>query len=271
MLDIPPLLAVDQPPLLSLCSHRLGGCSKSFMGQLLIDAGCRSALNLDILENDSQRIYDAYGHVQHILLPPTDTIVHDPIADLRVHAGLDRAILKSDHATCIIYDCAAGALNRHTYVVDQLDIGLRLNAMERHCLVLVPTSARDDIAREAIATFEVWRELLPHPHRVVPVVSQRDGDIHNLPKGHDLHTLMKLATDGAFLLPRIPMSILNDIRRSGLTLYELADTSNPLATAAMAAEIGLDPTIVQLMRRAAGSLLSETDPQMVRLGFPLGL
>lgn len=271
MLDIPELVAAAQPPLVAITSQRLGGCGKSLGGQIVVDGAYRSGLTPRIFENDGQHFYAPYGDVRHVLLPPTDEVVHDQIADIRVHSGFDQALLGAKPDDCLIYDCAAGALNRHTFVVDQLDVGLRLEAMGRHALVLVMTSAREDIAREALETFEVWRDLLPEPHRIVPMISQRDGDIRKLPAGHDLHKLLGIASDGAFLLPRIPMAIVNDIRRSGFKLCDLADTRNPLATAEMARKMGMDPTIVQMMRRSSGTLLSETDEQMTRLGFTLGL
>jgi len=271
MLTIPELTTSDKPPLLTLASQRLGGCGKSLGGQITVDSSYRSALDLHIFENDGQNFYDPYGTVRHVSLPPTDEVVHDQIADVRVHAELDRALLGAGANDCLIYDCAAGSLNRHTYVIDQLDIGPRLVAMDRHALVFVMTSARDDIARQGLETFEVWRDLLPSPHRIVPMISQRDGDIHQVPAGHDLRKLLKIATEGAFLVPRVPMTVVNDIRRSGLKLCELADTRNPLATAEMARKMAMDPTIVQLMRRSASALLSQTDEQMMRLGFTLGL
>ncbi|MGV8855897.1 MAG: hypothetical protein ACOH2L_14770, partial [Devosia sp.] len=189
MLEIPELVASELPPLLTLTSQRLGGSGKSLGGQIIVDGSYRSALDLHIFENDNQRFYDPYGPVQHVPLPPTEEVVHDPIADVRIHAGLDRALLAAGPNDCLIYDCAAASINRHTYVVDQLDVGLRLEAMGRHALVLVLTSARDDIARDALETFEVWRDLLPGTHRIVPMISQRDGNIHKLPTGHDLRKL----------------------------------------------------------------------------------
>jgi len=271
MLDIPEIVAANQPPAIAMITQKPGGCSKSFGTQIVVDGAYRSGLDLHIFQNDNQPFYDPYGAVHHTPLPATDEVVHDPIADVRVHSLFDRTLLQAGSTDCLIYDCAAGSLNRHTYIVDQLDLGLRLAAMGRHILILVPTSAREDIARESLETVEVWRDLLPEPHRIVPMISQRDGDIHRLPSGHDLRKLMKIATDGAYLLPRIPMSVLNDIRRSGMKLCDLADPRNPLATAEMARTMGMDPTIVQLMRRAAGTLLSETDEQTMRLGFTLGL
>ncbi|WP_127143893.1 hypothetical protein [Pelagibacterium montanilacus] len=271
MLDIPEIVAAPQSPLLTIPSHRLGGSAKSFMSQILVDAGHRSGLDLKIFENDSQRFYDPYASVQHILFPPTDVVVHDPIADVRVHSVLDRALLEAGPNDCLIYDTSAASINRLTFVMDQLDVALRLVAMERHALIVVPTSAREDIARDALETYEVWRDLLPAPHRVVPAVSQRDGDIHTLPAGHDLRKLLKVAEDGAFLMPQVPMTIIDGIRRSGLMLFRLGDSRNPLETAEMAKKMGMDPTLVQMMRRAAGTILSETDEQMRRLGFILGL
>tara|TARA_A100001391_G_scaffold205405_1_gene205801 strand:+ start:1529 stop:2344 length:816 start_codon:yes stop_codon:yes gene_type:complete len=271
MLEIPDLVAAERPPLLTLTSHRLGGTGKSLSGQIVVDAAYRSGLNLAIFENDDQNFYDPYGNVHHVVLPATDEVVHDPIADVRVHGEFDRALLEAGPDDCLIYDCAAASINRHTYVIDQLDVGPRLEAMGRHALVLVPTSAREDIAREALETYEVWRDLLPTPHRIVPMISQRDGDVRHLPAGHDLRKLVKLTGDGAFLVPRIPTAIINDVRRSGMKLCELADTRNLLATKEMARKIGMDPTIVQMMRRSAGTVLSETDAQMRCLGFTLGL
>lgn len=271
MFEIPELLVAEQPPLLILISHRIGGSGKSLGGQIFCDGAYRSMLNPHIFENDSQRFFDPYGNVHHVPLPPTEEVVHDQIADIRVHIEFDRALLNAAHSDCLIYDCAAASINRHTFVIDQLDIGLRLEAMGRHALVLVPTSAREDIAREAVECWQIWRDLLPSPHRVVPMISQRDGNIHTLPAGHDLRKLLKMSSDGAFLLPRVAMSVVNDIRLSGLKLCELGDSRNPLATAEMAQKMGMDPTLVQMMRRVAGGLLQDTDDQMRRLGFTLAL
>lgn len=271
MLDIPELVAQERPPLLTMNSHLLGGAGKSLGGHICADAAYRSGLALHIFENDGQRFYDPYVSVNQVVLPPSEELLHDQIADIRVHRGFDKALRDAGPTDCVIYDCAAASLNRHTFVVDQLDIGLRLEAMGRYALILVPTSAREDISREALVTWEVWRDLLPSPHLIVPMISQRDGNVHSLPAGHDLRKLLKLANDGALLLPRIAMSVVNDIRLSGLKLCELGDSRNPLATAQMADKMGMDPTLVQMMRRVAAGLLEDTDAQMQRLGFTLAL
>lgn len=129
MLEIPDLVAAERPPLLTLTSHRLGGTGKSLSGQIVVDAAYRSGLNLAIFENDDQNFYDPYGNVHHVVLPATDEVVHDPIADVRVHGEFDRALLEAGPDDCLIYDCAAASINRHTYVIDQLDVDPRLEAM----------------------------------------------------------------------------------------------------------------------------------------------
>lgn len=271
MLEIPELAVQQQPPLLILSSHPLGGCSKSFTTQIFVDGAYRAGLNLHIVENDNQRFYDPYGDVNHLPMPPAEELIHDQLADIRAHAGFDKAVREAKPNDCVTYDCAAASLNRHTFVIDQLDVALRLEAMERYIMVAIPTSAREDIARQALEAWEVWRDLLPSPHIIIPVISQRDGDVRRLPEGHDLRKLLRIANDGAFLLPRVPMSVVNDMRLSGLKLCELGDSRNPLATGEMARKMGMDPTLVQLMRRVAAGVLMDTDVQMERLGFTLGL
>jgi hypothetical protein len=271
MIDFPEIPPCDTPPLIVLTQHRLGGSGKSLCGQLLVDAAYRSGLDLKLFENDDQPFYDPYGEVCHIKMPATETVVHNSRADVSAHVSLDRALIAAGPNDCLIYDCSAASINRHTYVFDELDFALRLAAMERYCMVAIPVSARPDLAREALLGFEIWRDLLPFPNRIVPMINQRDGDVHDLPPGHDLHTLIKLASDGVFVIPRTTMAVINDWRRSNMRLCDLADTRDILGTAAMAKKIGQDPTIMQMMRRAAGRLLTESDNQMVRLGFLPGL
>lgn len=271
MLDFPEIPQSDQPPLIVLTQHRIGGSGKSLAAQLLCEAAHRSGLNLSIFDNDEQRFFDAYGTVSRIKLPASESVVHDPIADIRVHAALDRRLHEAQDNECIIYDCAAASIDRHTFVVDELDIALRLQAMDRHCVVFVPVTVRPDIAREAIVAYEIWRDLLDPPNRVIPVLSHRDGDVRNVPAGHDLRKLLKIARDGVLVVPPTPMAVINEIRLSGLRLGEMADPRNILATAEIAHRIGQDPTIFQLMRRASAKLLTGTDAPMRRLGFTLGL
>ena len=271
MTDFPEIPNCDKPPLIVLTQHRLGGSGKSLIGQLFVDAAFRSGLDVGLYENDDQTFYDAYGKVCHIRMPATEVVVHEPRADVTAHGAFDRAVLAAGSNSCLLYDCSAASLNRHTYVFDELDYALRLHAAGRYCLVLIPVSARPDIARESLVAYEVWRDLLPHPNRIVPVINQRDGNVHDLPAGHDVHTLVRQASDGVFVIPRTTMAVINDWRRSGMRLCDLADTRDILGTAAMAEKIGQDPTIMQMMRRAAGRLLTETDPQMIRLGFLQGL
>src|SRR5690606_38137317 len=121
------------------------------------------------------------------------------------------------------YDTSAASLNRLGYVIDMLNIPDRVAAMESHCLVLVPASARPDIASEALATFQVWKSIMPSPHRVVPVIFHRDGDPSRVPEGHPLRALVAVAEDGCIVQPRVPMQVLLAHKGSGLPLYQLAD------------------------------------------------
>lgn len=271
MFDIPEPAISEQPPALALIQQQIGGSGKSFTGQLLADAAYRSERELGIFENDGQRFYDGYGPVTRLLLPPSEEVVHDPIADVRAHSPLSTALSSLSDDGLLLYDCCAANLNRHTFAIQYTNLPERVLATGRHCLILIPSSARPDIAREALTGYEVWRDLLPSPHRVIPVISRRDGTIDHLPAGHDLLKLVKSAADGVLLMPRTPMAIINDIRRSGLRLCDLADMRNPLSTPEIAARIGQDPTIVEMMRRCAGDMIAKFDPQLQRLGFPLGL
>jgi hypothetical protein len=271
MLDFPSLTQRDDAPALVMTSHSSGGASKTTTSLFALDAAWRSSRSLAILENDRQDSLAAYGPVTRVIFAPTEEVVHDPIADIVAHDPLDQALRNLGEATTIFYDGAAASLNRHTYVFEMLNVADRLAALGRHCLVLIPVSARHDLARESLQGYETWRTLLPAPHQIIPVLFHRDGDLRGVPAGHDLRKLLKMASDGVLVQPRVPMPVLIQHRRSGMKLCDLADSRNPLATAEIAARIGIAPSIVEMMRRCAGDALNYMDPQFQRLGFPLGL
>lgn len=271
MLEFPLPTQRDMPPALIVSSHYSGGSSKSQGLIYSADVCWRAGRDLSIFENDRQPILNAYGSVTRVVLSPTEEVVHNSVADIEAHAAFDDALRNVTENTTILYDCAAASLNRHTYIFDMLNVADRLAAMGRYCMVEVPVSARNDLARESLLTYETWRLLLSAEHLVIPFVFHRDGDAGRVPPGHDLHKLISMAGDGVLVQPRIPMPVLTDYRRSGMKLCELADARNPLDTGEMAARIGIHPSLVEMMRRCAGDALTFIDPQFERLGFRLGL
>jgi hypothetical protein len=271
LLDFPPILQREAPPALMMTSHISGGASKTQSSIYALDAAWRAARDLVIFENDRQDIFGAYGPVTRLVLAATEQVVHDPIADIAGHEAFDVALRNTTDKTTILYDGAAASLNRHTYVFDMLNVADRIAALGSYCVVFVPVSARSDLARESLLTFTTWRELLPAPHAIIPVVFHRDGDAGKVPRDHDLAKLVKRADDGVLVQPRVPMAVLTQLRQSGMKLCELADARNPLDTGDIAARIGIAPTLVELMRRCAGDALDFIDPQFERLGFQFGL
>lgn len=263
---------IDVAPGLVIVSQISGGTSKTWTATLIIDAAVRAGRTLKIFENDRQDILGAYGKVNRIKLAATEEVVHNPVADIEVHEDLDTALrrLAKHKDETVVYDTSAASLNRLGYVIDMLNIPDRVAAMESHCLVLVPASARPDIASEALATFQVWKSIMPSPHRVVPVIFHRDGDPSRVPEGHPLRALVAVAEDGCIVQPRVPMQVLLAHKGSGLPLYQLADLRDPLATMDIAKRAGITPVVAELMRRACADVLAEFDPQLARLGFQLG-
>lgn len=271
MLEFPPLVPRDLPPAVAMTSHISGGAGKTTFALMMLDVAWRSSCRLFIFENDRQPCLAAYGDVQRVLLAPAEEIVHDSLADVMNHASFDTTVRGLQPGDFAFYDGAAASLNRHSYVWEMLNFAGRLEAMGRYMMVAVPVTTRADLARESLVVYETWRELLSPAHIVIPVILHRDGDPRKVPAGHDLHTLVKLARDGVIVQPRIPMPILIQQRRSGMKLCELADARDPLTTEAIAKRIGMDPTIVELMRRCSADILTAIDPQLERLGFQLGL
>ncbi|KQN73480.1 hypothetical protein [Devosia sp. Leaf64] len=271
MLDFPEIRQQEMPPLLIMTQHRLGGVGKSLVAHLLAEASHRSLLSLWLYDNDGQQFLKPYGQLTRLLLAATEIVVNDPLADIRAHEALDQRLHMALPNDILLYDGAASSINRHTYAVDQLDFGPRLEAIGRYAMIAIPVTTRPDIARDALVAFEIWRDLLPSPHIIVPFISNRDGDVRNVSPGHDLRKLVKMANDGVVVIPPTPMAIINEIRLSGLTLGDMADPRKILEIAKIAESIGQNPTIFQLMRRASAKLITETDGAMRRLGFTLGL
>jgi hypothetical protein len=271
MLEFPPLVQRKDPPALCVTSQISGGASKTTTLGFALDAAWRSGRNVLIYENDRQDSLRAYGKVTRLAFPPSEDLVHEPLADVYTHGPFDTDLRKLDEKTTLFYDGAANALNRHTYVFETLNVAGRLAARGRYCVIFVPVSARADLAREGLLVFQTWRALLPAPHMVVPVVFHRDGDPSKVAADHDLRRLVAIASDGFITQPRIPMAVLIQHRRSGLKMCDLADARDPLATDAIAKRIGLDPTVVEMMRFNAAEMLRSLDPQFQKLGFTLGL
>lgn len=263
---------VDAPPGLIIVSQISGGTSKTWTSTLVIDAAIRAGRTLHIFENDRQDILQAYGSVRRIKLAATEEVVHNPTADIEVHEDLDAALrrLAEHEDETIVYDTSAASLNRLGYVVDMLNIPDRIVAMGSHCLVLVPVSARQDIASEALVTFKVWKSIMPAPHRVVPVIFYRDGDPTRVSEDHPLRSLVAMAEDGCIVQPRVPLQVLLAHKGSGLPLYQLADLRDPLATMDIAKRAGIAPVMAELLRRACADVLADIDPQMALLGFRHG-
>lgn len=259
------------PPALVLTQQQIGGSGKTFVSQIAIDAAIRAGIDLTIFENDGQTVFDCHGGATRIVLPATEEVVHDPLADVRAHAPLSAALTGLEANAMVFYDGCAASLNRHTFGIQYTNIPERLVAMGRHMVVLLVVSARPDIAREGLICYEVWRDMLGAPHRVIPVVSERDGSTKSLPAGHDVNKLVKMAADGVITLPRIPMPVINEARRTGMRLSDLGDPRNPLDTPDIAGRTGQDAATLELVRRCIGEFLVELDPQLQRLGFPLGL
>ena len=271
MLEFPPVTARDLPPALSVTSHISGGSSKSTTSFYALDAAWRSSRELIILDNDGLDALNAYGKVIRVHLAPTEDVVNEPLADIIAHQPFDQALREMTDKTMIHYDGAAASLNRHTFVMDMLNVPDRLEALGQYGVIYVPVSARLDLAKESLETFKVWRALFQSPHMVIPVVFHRDGDPSRVASDHPLAKLVKTATDGFIVQPRVPMTILTQYRRTGMKLCELADSRDPLGTGELAARIGIAPALVEMMRRCAGDALSAMDPQFQRLGFHLGL
>ena len=259
-------------PGLVIVSQIPGGTSKTWTATLAIDAAVRSGCNVRIFENDTQPILAAYGNVTRIKLASTEDVVHNSTADIEVHAPLDEAIRQFvDHPDqTVVYDTSAASLDRLSYVVDMLNIADRLDAMGSHCVILVPASARPDIASDALTTCKVWRSIMPAPHRVIPVIFHRDGDPTRVPDDHPLRKLVANAEDGVIVQPRVPMPVLLAHKKSGLPVFALADMRDPLATTEIAKRAGIEPVMAELMRRACADVLAEIDPNFERLGFRFG-
>lgn len=259
-------------PSLVIVSQIPGGASKTWTATLAIDAAVRSGRSVRIFENDTQPILGAYGDVTRIKLASTEDVVHNSTADIEVHAPLDEAIRHfADHPDqTVVYDTSAASLDRLSYVVDMLNIADRLEAMGSHCVILVPASARPDIAGDALITCKVWRSIMPHPHRIVPVIFHRDGDPARVPEDHPLREVVAGSEDGVIVQPRVPMPVLLAHKKSGLPIFALADTRDPLATAQIANRAGIEPVMAELMRRACADVLAQIDPGFERLGFRFG-
>lgn len=271
MLDFPPIATRELPPSLTVTTHVSGGSSKTTTSFYTLDAAYRASRDIVIFDNDGIKSLQSYGKVVRVQLAPTETVVNEPLADVEAHADFDEAIRKITDSTLIHYDCAAASVNRHTYIMDMLNVPDRLEALGRYAVLFVPVSARVDLAEESLNTFEAWRALFPEPHMVIPVVFWRDGDPRRVGSNHPLAKLIKIANDGVLVQPRVPMPILTQYRRTGMKLCELADGRDPLDTTKIAARTGIEPHVMEMMRRCAGDALANMDPQFQRLGFPLGL
>jgi hypothetical protein len=271
MLDFPPVEPRDLPPALTIASHIVGGASKTTTGFYVLDAAWRSCLEPIIFSNDEVPIFKSYGTLHHLPLAPTETVVGEPLADIVAHEAFDAALRKWTDKQLLHYDCAAASLNRHSYVMEMLNVADRVVAMGSYATIFVPASARTDLSDGSLETFKVWRSLFPAPHMVIPVVIHRDGNPRQISASHPLAKLVKLASDGVIVQPPVPMSILTEYRRTGMKLWKLADSRDPLDTTALAAGIGLPATILETIRSCVAGALGSMDPQLQRLGFYLGL
>jgi hypothetical protein len=154
-------------------------------------------------------------------------------------------------------------------ILDQLDVNGQLVELDVSALVLVPVSARADVAEAALATYVAMARVLPDQF-VMPVVFFRDGDPVDLPSDHAFWKLMGRAKHGVITQPRIIRQIGLLLERTDKTLSDMADTTDDKAIEQLAVKLDTSEVRVRMLISVCRDIVVHIDEQFHPLGFQPG-
>ncbi len=244
---------------------------KTFTAALLASYGQQCGYEVCILQNDSQKRLDMYGEVIKIPLATSSEVMENELADVDKHEGLLALIreLETNPKKLIIYDTSAGSIGRIPIVFDSLSIADRLTAMGEFALVVVPLTARNDIAASAVATMKAMSKALPG-HYIVPIKNHRDGSPNDLPADHAFHAALRLAKHGFLSLPHINKQAALLLEQTTRPLHHIADPQGPVSALELASELGTTEGRAEVVMTTARHILAGTLKEANGLGFQLG-
>jgi hypothetical protein len=258
---------LEKPPrLLMFAQDRSSG--KTLSGQAMLSFSVYAGYKPFILQNDEQTRLMRYGQVETIRLAGTTEVMENEMSDIDRHEKLLELIdeLKDNPELLIVYDMAAGSVGRLADIFDELAINERLLEIGETALVIVPVTARADIADAALFTINQFQGALAD-HLVMPIINYRDGSPADLGPDHPFHQALKSAKNGVLEFPAINKQSALLFERMDRTLHDVVALEGSAAISGLAAELGTSAARATLLVGTCQKILTGLKPQAESLGF----